>query len=247
MNQLVNYKRHRYPPHIIAHAVWVCFRFPLSFRLVEELLAARGIIVSYETIRCWAKKFGPEYARHLKRKPRAGTTSGTLTRSSSALLAGNTGCGERWTRMAMFSTRSCSPAQHQGGEAPSDTVAAKARYEAEADHHRQAAILRRSERAGHAQRRAPIAQRPEQSGRERACATAKTGTHDATISISRSPSTFRLDLLRRQKSLRPAPLETLCSPHPNLSPKGHSAVEGRYMRSLNLTDSQGHSGQIPLT
>ena len=69
MNQPVSYKRHRYPPQIIAHAVWLYFRFPLSLRLVEELLAERGITVSYETIRCWGRKFGPQYTRRLKRKP----------------------------------------------------------------------------------------------------------------------------------------------------------------------------------
>ncbi|AQZ53776.1 Transposase IS66 family protein (plasmid) [Martelella mediterranea DSM 17316] len=52
---------------MIAHAVWLYFRFPLSLRLVEEMLLERGIIVSYETIRCWAKKFGPVYARRLRR------------------------------------------------------------------------------------------------------------------------------------------------------------------------------------
>ena len=69
MHQPVSYMRHRYPPQIIAHAVWLSFRFTLSLRLVEELLAERGFIVSYETIRRWAKKFGPQYARCLKRKP----------------------------------------------------------------------------------------------------------------------------------------------------------------------------------
>ena len=64
----VNYKRHRFPSQIIAHAVWLYFRFPLSLRLVEEMMLERGIVVSYETIRCWAIKFGPDYARRLKRK-----------------------------------------------------------------------------------------------------------------------------------------------------------------------------------
>jgi putative transposase len=64
----VSYKRHRFPPSVIAHAVWLYFRFPLSLRLVEEILLERGIIVSYETIRCWAKKFGPDYASRLRRK-----------------------------------------------------------------------------------------------------------------------------------------------------------------------------------
>ena len=64
----ISYKRHRFPPAIIAHAVWLYFRFPLSLRLVEEMLLERGIVVSYETIRCWAKKFGPQYACRLQRK-----------------------------------------------------------------------------------------------------------------------------------------------------------------------------------
>ena len=69
MTKPISYKRHRFPPQIIAHAVWLYFRFPLSLRLVEEMLLERGIVVSYETIRRWGKKFGREYARRLRRKP----------------------------------------------------------------------------------------------------------------------------------------------------------------------------------
>jgi putative transposase len=65
----VSYKRHRFPPQIIAHAVWLYYRFPLSLRLVEEMLLERGITVSYETVRRWGIKFGPSYARRLRRKP----------------------------------------------------------------------------------------------------------------------------------------------------------------------------------
>lgn len=65
----ISYKRHRFPATIIAHAVWLYYRFPLSLRLVEEMLLERGIVVSYESIRCWATKFGPEYAARLRRKP----------------------------------------------------------------------------------------------------------------------------------------------------------------------------------
>ena len=68
MNQPVSYKRHRFPPQVIAHAVWLYFRYPLSLRLVEELLLERGIVVSHETIRRWGKKFGPDFARRLQRK-----------------------------------------------------------------------------------------------------------------------------------------------------------------------------------
>jgi putative transposase len=65
---LVSYKRHRFPPQIIAHAVWLYFRFPLSLRLVEEMPLERGIVLSYETVRRWAMKFGLDYARRLKRE-----------------------------------------------------------------------------------------------------------------------------------------------------------------------------------
>ncbi len=56
----LSYKRHRFPPQIIAHAVWLYFRFPLSLRLVEEMLLESGIVLSYETVRRWAMKYGPD-------------------------------------------------------------------------------------------------------------------------------------------------------------------------------------------
>jgi putative transposase len=68
MTQPVSYKRHRFPAAIIAQAVWLYFRFPLSLRLIEEMLLERGIVVSYETMRRWALKFGQDYARRLGRK-----------------------------------------------------------------------------------------------------------------------------------------------------------------------------------
>ena len=63
-----SYKRHRFPPAIISYAVWLYFRFNLSHRDIEDLLAQRGIIVSYESIRLWCIKFGRRYARRLKRR-----------------------------------------------------------------------------------------------------------------------------------------------------------------------------------
>ena len=62
------YRGHRFPAEIISHAVWLYHRFTLSFRDVEDLLAERGILVSYEAIRYWCRKFGPSYARELRRK-----------------------------------------------------------------------------------------------------------------------------------------------------------------------------------
>ena len=67
-NNSPSYHGYRFPPEIISHAVWLYHRFCLSFRDVEELLAERGITVSYETVRQWCRKFGPEYARRLKRR-----------------------------------------------------------------------------------------------------------------------------------------------------------------------------------
>jgi transposase-like protein len=65
---LISFKRHRFPADVIRHAVWLYLRFTLSLRDVEELLAQRGIDVSYETIRCWVIKFGPQIAANLKAK-----------------------------------------------------------------------------------------------------------------------------------------------------------------------------------
>ena len=59
----ISYKRHRFPPDVIRYAVWLYFRFTLSLRDVEEMLAERGIEASYETVRCWALKFGQSFAQ----------------------------------------------------------------------------------------------------------------------------------------------------------------------------------------
>ena len=64
----VSYHGYRFPPEIISHAVWLYHRFSLSLRDAEDLLAQRGITVSYETIRAWCRTFGPEYARALRRR-----------------------------------------------------------------------------------------------------------------------------------------------------------------------------------
>jgi putative transposase len=67
------YKNHRFPAEIISHAVWLYFRFCLSFRDVEELLLERGVVVTYEAIRKWCRKFGQHYANQLRRRrPRPG-------------------------------------------------------------------------------------------------------------------------------------------------------------------------------
>src|SRR5215208_7330331 len=68
-----SYAGYRFPAEIISHAVWLYFRFPLSLRMVDELLAARGIVLSHETVRQWAMKFGQAFANQIRRRlPRAG-------------------------------------------------------------------------------------------------------------------------------------------------------------------------------
>jgi transposase-like protein len=64
----ISFARHHFPRAIIGHAVWLYVRFTLSYRDVEDLLAERGLDVSYETVRRWVLKFGPAFARELRRR-----------------------------------------------------------------------------------------------------------------------------------------------------------------------------------
>src|SRR6516165_1533868 len=89
----ISYRRHRFPPAVIQHAVWLYLRFTLSYRDVEELLAERGLDISYETVRYWVLKFGPVIARRLRRcRPRRAIV-GTSTRWWCGSAAGKCICG----------------------------------------------------------------------------------------------------------------------------------------------------------
>ena len=68
MTKDLRYHRHRFPIDVISQCVWLYFRFCLSYRDVEEMMAERGVIISYETIRGWCGKFGSDYARRLRRQ-----------------------------------------------------------------------------------------------------------------------------------------------------------------------------------
>ena len=80
------YAGYRFPAEIIGHAVWLYFRFPLGLRMVEELLAARGIIVTHETVRQWARKFGQHFANQIVAAFPGSATNGISMRSCSKLL-----------------------------------------------------------------------------------------------------------------------------------------------------------------
>ena len=99
------YRRHRFPAEVISYAVWLYFRFPLSLRMVEEMLAARGICVTYETVRQWGKKFGKAFSDQIRqRAPARGDKWHIWMRSSSRSPASNTGFGAPSIKMASFST-----------------------------------------------------------------------------------------------------------------------------------------------
>ena len=68
MNSLPNYRGYRFPPEIISYSVWLYYRFTLSLRDIEDLLAERNVIVSYESIRQWCARFGLEYAKRLRKR-----------------------------------------------------------------------------------------------------------------------------------------------------------------------------------
>src|SRR4051794_22536668 len=103
MDQL-SYCRHRFPPAVIQHAIWLYLRFTLSYRDVEELLAERGLEVSYETVRRWVLKFGPGIARSCGGPARARATDGTSTRWSSGSPESGCTCGAPSITRARFST-----------------------------------------------------------------------------------------------------------------------------------------------
>ena len=106
--RMPSYRGYRFPPEIISHAVWLYHRFALSFRDVEDVLARRGVEVTYEAIRKWCRRFGPEYAGRLRR--RRGRLGDTWhldeVCSSRSRVASNT-CGAPWMRTVTSSTSSC--------------------------------------------------------------------------------------------------------------------------------------------
>jgi putative transposase len=71
----ISYSGYRFPPEIIQQAIWLYVRFTLSFRDVEDLLAERGIVVSYETVRRWVNHFGPKIAANLRERRRHGSSN----------------------------------------------------------------------------------------------------------------------------------------------------------------------------
>jgi putative transposase len=200
----VSDKRHRFPPEIIARAVWLYFRFPLSLRLVEEMRLERGIVVSCETIRRWARTFGPDDAKRFRRKPARSDDIWHLDEVV-ITIAGR----KHWLWRAV----------DQDGYVLDDIV--QTRRNTKAAKRLLTRLLQKqglkpkrlitdklgsygaATKAGHARRGAPFAQGLEQPGREQSRPFSKAGTDPAAFSIDGSPAAFRLRLFRRPQSLRP--------------------------------------------
>ena len=103
----ISFARHQFPPAIIRHAVWLYLRFTLSYRDVEDLLAERGLDVSYETVRRWVLKFGPLFARELRRRRPRPTSKWHLDEMAVMIGARSSGSGARLMTKARFSTSLC--------------------------------------------------------------------------------------------------------------------------------------------
>ncbi len=237
----ISSKRHRFPPQIVAHAVRLYFRFPLSLRMVEEMLLERGIVVSYETIRRWAKKFGPDYARRLRRKPPGHHDIWHLDEVV-ITIAGK----KHWLWRAV----------DQDGYVLDEIV--QTRRNTKAAKRLLTRLLRKQgvapkrmttdgHASGHAAGRTPVAQGPQQPSGEFACAAAKTGTNNAGLPITWGPETVRLNLLRCSQSLRCSPFQTLSIRHPPPPPESHVGVESRDRNAGLKSSSQYHRGQLPTT
>ena len=90
------YRRHRFPAEVIGYAVWLYFRFPLSLRMVEEMLAARGVDVSHESVRQRAEKFGREFSGRIRGPASDRGDKWHFDKDSSQSTAESIGFGALW-------------------------------------------------------------------------------------------------------------------------------------------------------
>ena len=182
------YRGFRYPAEVIQHAVWLYHCFSLSLRNVETILAVRGIMVSYESIRAWGLRFGCLFANELKRRRPRPCTKTTWMRCSSASAARRTIFGVRSIRTATcWTSWVAEPAQHEDGQVVLPKAAARLTVSASGNRDRQAQELRHRQAPDTALCRAPAEQIPEQLGRSVAPADMATRTADAAVQVSAPP------------------------------------------------------------
>ncbi len=190
-----SYKGFRFPHEVIAHAVWLYHRFSLSFREVEELLFARGIVVTYETIRQWCKKFGQQYATQLRRRR---SKTGDKWHLDEVFLKINGKMSYLWRAVdqngnildILVQSRRNKAAAKKFFTPSGYRVAQRMSICAACCGHGQAGELRGCQKGDHAKCRASPPSAAQQPLRKLAPANTSTGTHDATIQASWSCSTL---------------------------------------------------------
>ena len=197
-----SYHGYRFPPEIISHAVWLYHRFGVSFRDVEDLLAQRSIMVSYEAIRLWCLTFGSAYARRLtRRQGRLGDTwhLDEVLRHHPGTAALSLVCRRsRWRRPrypcpVASQLPGCQTLFSQVDEGP--------REQARAIGHRQAEQLQGCAPRGHAVRRSQYGPIREHSRRSLSPAHTATRATNATVHISRSRTTILVRAWTRPESV----------------------------------------------
>src|SRR5260370_36158908 len=114
----LSYLGYRFPPDVISYAGWLYYRLPLSLRVVEELLAARGIALTHETVRRWAVEFGQGIAGASSPPPSRGATSGTSMKWGSPSTARSTRCGARWPARCGARRTGTDPPRQACGQPP---------------------------------------------------------------------------------------------------------------------------------
>ncbi|MEY9194718.1 hypothetical protein ABH991_008121 [Bradyrhizobium ottawaense] len=180
------YRRHRFPPEVISYAVWLYFRVPLSLRMVEEMLAARGIGVTYETVRQWGRKFGKPFSDRIRQRAPARGDKWHLDEVVISIAGEQHCCRPEWLR-----SRRLDPAPKRLARCPAahEEALEIRRHAAARDDHGQAPFVRRCEGEDGLSRRTSPAQRSQQSGREFSSADAATRADHEAFQIVPSGST----------------------------------------------------------
>ncbi len=185
-SELLSYRGYRYPAEIISQAVWLYFRFSLSLRDVEELLAERGVTVTYETIRAWCSKFGPSYAAGLRRRRARLSDKWHLDEVQLKIK------GKRhwlWRAVDKYGIVLDILVQQRRDQHAADipeACAGRDGLRAASSHHRQASELPASAAASAAQLRTSTPQGTQQPGRKFASADTPTRTGDAAVQVTRA-------------------------------------------------------------
>jgi putative transposase len=230
-----SYKGFRFPAEIISHCVWLYHRFPLSFREVEEMMLARGVVVSHETVRQWCAKFGQTYANALRRRrPRPGDT----WHLDEVFITINGRRQYLWRAVdqngnvldilvtSRRDTRAATRFFSQAAEGPG--------VRAPGAGHGQTRQLRRGPAPGAALGRAPSVEVSEQPGREFASTDPGAGTSDEEVHLSPACPAV---LIRLQRHLPARPAR----PSPALRP-GVPPRDDRPIHHLEPDHRHGHGG-----